>query len=126
MTLNTRSRIILLVVLAAFPALAFTVYSTWDERARAEVHARQELRRFVTLAAHQQAQIIERARQKLVAISLVPSVVVNDAARCNAYLAKLLEKSGGIYHSMGIYGADDVLFCNALPWVGKIVSPDRL
>ena len=27
---------------------------------------------------------------------------------------------------MGIYGADNVLFCNALPWEGKIVSPDRL
>jgi diguanylate cyclase (GGDEF)-like protein len=126
MTLNTRSRIILLVVLAALPALAFTVYSAWDERARAEVHARQELRRLVTLAAHQQAQIIEGARQTLVAISLVPSVVLNDAVLCNNYLAKLLAKSPGLYHSMGIYGADNVLFCNALPWEGKIVSPDRL
>jgi len=126
MTLNTRSRIILLVVLAALPALVFTFYSTWDERARAEVHARQELRRLVTLAAHQQAQIIEGARQTLVAISLVPSVVLNDAARCSVYLAKLLEKSPGLYHSMGIYDANNVLFCNALPWEGKIVSPDRL
>ncbi len=126
MTLNTRSRIILLVVLAALPALAFTLYSAWDERARAEAHARQELRRLVTLAAHQQAQIIEGARQTLVAMSLVPSVVLNDPARCNEYLAKLLAKSPGLYHSMGIYGADNVLFCNALPWEGKIVSPDRL
>ena len=126
MTLNTRSRIILLVVLAALPALAFTLYSTWDERARAETHARQELRRLVTLAAHQQAQIIEGARQTLVAISLVPPVVLDDAILCNNYLAKLLEKSPGLYHSMGIYDAQNVLYCNALPWQGKIVSPDRL
>jgi len=125
-TLNTRGRIILLVVLAALPALVFTVYSTWDERRRAEVHARQELRRLVTLAAHQQAQIIEGARQTLVAISLVPFAVLNDRARCNEYLAKLLEKSSGLYHSMGIYSADNVLLCNAVPWKGKIVSPDRL
>jgi len=124
--LNTRGRIILLVVLAALPALVFIVYSTQDERTRAEAHARQELRRLVRLAAHQQAQIIEGARQTLVAISLVPSVVLNDAARCNEYLAKLLERSPGLYHSMGIYGADNVLFCNSLPWEGKIVSPDRL
>src|SRR5262245_58029369 len=126
MVLNTRSRIILLVVIAALPALAFTVYSTWDERRRAEEHARQELKRTVTLAAHQQAQIIEGARQTLVAISLVPSAVLNDPKRCNEYLAKLLAQSPGIYHSMGIYGADHVLFCNAVPWEGKIVSPDRL
>ena len=125
-TLNTRGRIVLLVVLAALPALVFTVYSTQDERTRAEAQARQELRRLVRLAAHQQAQIIEGARQTLVAISLVPSVVLNDAARCSEYLAKLLDKSPGLYHSMGIYGADNALFCNALPWKGKIVSPDRL
>lgn len=125
-SLNTRSRIILLVVLAALPALAFTVYSVWDERARAEVHARQELRRLVTLAAHQQAQIIEGARQTLVAISLVPSAVLSNQTRCNEYLAKLLEKSSGLYHSMGIYSTDNVLLCNAVPWQGKIVSPDRL
>ena len=125
-TLNTRGRIILLVVLAALPALAFTTYSTWDARARAEANARQELRRLVTLAAHQQAQIVEGARQTLVAISLVPSVVLNDPAGCNGYLAKLLAQSSGLYHSMGIYGADHVLLCNAVPWTGKIVSPDRL
>ena len=125
-TLNTRGRIVLLVVLAALPALVFTVHSTWDERARAETHARQDLKRLVTLAAHQQAQIIEGARQTLVAISLVPHVVLNDAARCNEYLAKLLEQSTGTYHSMGIYGPDNVLFCNALPWEGKVFSPDRL
>ena len=50
-TLNTRGRIVLLVVLAALPALVFTVYSTQDERTRAEAQARQELRRLVRLAA---------------------------------------------------------------------------
>ena len=125
-TLNIRSRIILLVVLAALPALVLTAYDNWADRARAEVHARQELSRLVKQAALEQAQIIEGARQTLVAISLVPSFVLNDPARCSEYLAKLLEQSTGIYHSMGIYGPDNVLFCNALPWEGKVVSPDRL
>jgi len=124
--LNTRGRIIILVVLSALPALAFIVYSTWDERARAEANARQELRRLVTLAAREQAQVIEGARQTLVAISLVPSVVLNDPVRCSKYLASLLERSPGIYHSMGIYGSDNVLFCNAMEWKGTVYSPDRL
>jgi diguanylate cyclase (GGDEF)-like protein len=125
-TLNIRSRIILLVVMAALPALLFTAYDSWGDRARAEAHARQELSRLVKQAALEQAQIIEGARQTLVAISLVPAFVLNDAARCNEYLAKLLEQSSGLYHSMGIYGPDNVLFCNALPWEGKVFSPDRL
>ncbi len=49
-----------------------------------------------------------------------------EAADARRDLAKLLEQSPGIYHSMGIYGDDDVLFCNALPWEGKVFSPDRL
>jgi diguanylate cyclase (GGDEF)-like protein len=126
MTLNTRGRIVLLVVIAALPALAFILYSTWDERVRAEAQAAQELRRLVRLAAHQQAEIIEGARQTLVAISLVPSVVLNDPPRCNDYLGKLLARSSGLYHSMGIYGADHVLICNGVPWRGKVVSPDRV
>jgi len=125
-TLNTRSRIILLVVLAAMPALALTVYSTWDERARAEASARQDLRLMARLAAQRQAQIIEGARQTLAALSLIPANVRNDQARCNEYLGKLLEKSPGIYHSMGIYRSDNLLLCNAIPWQGSIFSPDRL
>lgn len=125
-TLNTRSRIILLVVLAALPALAFTVYSTWDERRRAEAHARQELSQLAKLAAQRQEQVIKGAEQTLEAIALVPSSVLFDQARCNEYLAKLLRKSLEIYQSLGIYDADDVLICNAVPWQDRIVSPDRL
>ncbi len=125
--LSTRGRIVLLVVLAAVPALALTAYSTWDERARAEFEDRDDLRRLATLAAQRQEQIIAGARQTLVAISLAPSSVQDDQARCNEFLAKLLRaETSGIYHSMGIYNADAVLVCNAVPWQGKVVSPDRL
>ena len=126
MTLNTRSRIILLVVLGALPALVFTIYSTWDERRRAEVHARQELSQLAKLAGQRQEQVIKGAEQTLEAIALVPSTVLFDQVRCNEYLAKLLRNSLEIYQSLGVYDADDVLICNAVPWQGRIVSPDRL
>ena len=125
-TLNTRSRITLLVVLAALPAIAFTVYSTWDERARAERNARQELTRLATLAAQRQGQIIEGARQTLVSVALASSAFLTDRAHCNDYVRRLLENTSDIYHSMGVFGADNVLLCNALPWQGRIVGPDRL
>jgi diguanylate cyclase (GGDEF)-like protein len=124
--LSTRTRIILLVVLASLPALGLTMYSAWDQRARAELHARGELQRLATQAAQQQAQLIEGARQTLVAIAQVPAIMHNDAARCSEYLGKLLESSDHLYHSMGIYSADGLLICNAIPWQGKVYSPDRL
>lgn len=124
--LSTRGRIILLVVLAALPALALTVYSSWNERVRSELQARDDLRRLAKLEAQRQEQIFEGARQTLAAISMVPASVRGDQARCNEFLAKLQAQSSGLYHSMGIYRADGLLLCNAIPWQGKIFSVDRL
>lgn len=103
---STRGRIVLLVVLAALPALLLTVYSSWDERTRSESHARDNLRRLAARAAQRQEQIIEGARQTLAAISLALAGSQDDQARCYEYLAKLLAQSAGIFHSMGTYRAD--------------------
>lgn len=103
---NTRGRIVLLVVLAALPALLLTVYGFLDERTGSESHARDNLRRLAASAAQRQEQVIEGARQTLVAISLALAGSQDDQARCIEYLAKLLAQSAGIYHSMGIYRAN--------------------
>lgn len=124
--LSTRGRIILLVILAGLPALALTVYSTWDERARAQLQAQDNMQRLATQAAQRQQQVIENAKQTLVAIALNPASAQADQKGCNAFLAELLARSSGIYHSMGIYRADALLICNAIPWQGDIYSPDRL
>jgi len=121
--LSTRTRIVLLVLLASLPTLAVTGYSTRDERARARLQAEDNLKRLATMAAQRQEQIVESARQTLVAITQAP---VGDTARCNTFLAQLHAQSNGIYHSMGIYRTDALLICNALPWQGDIYSPDRL
>lgn len=124
--LSTRGRIVLLVALAGLPALALTAYNTWDERSRLELQALDTLHRLATQAAQRQQQVIESAKQTLAAISLHPASAMTDQESCNEFLAKLLKKSSGIYHSMGIYRADAVLVCNAVPWQGTVVSPDRL
>lgn len=125
-SLSTRGRIVLLVALAGLPALALTTYSTWDERSRLELQAQDTLRRLATQAAQRQQQVIESAKQTLAAVSLHPASALADQKSCNQFLAELQKKSSEIYHSMGIYRADAVLICNAVPWQGKVVSPDRL
>jgi diguanylate cyclase (GGDEF)-like protein len=124
--LSMRGRLIVLVLFAALPALVLISYNTWDARVKAAAHARENLQRLVTQAAQQQAQIVEGARQTLVAIAQAPFALHDDFARCNQYLAGILARSSGIYHSMGIYRADGLLVCNAVPWQGRIFSPDRL
>lgn len=49
--LSTRGRIILLVVLAALPTLAITIYGSRDERVRATMDAREDLQSLAKLAA---------------------------------------------------------------------------
>jgi sensor c-di-GMP phosphodiesterase-like protein len=68
--LSIRARLVLLIILTALPGLAIILYSTWDERLRAELQGWDNLQRLATLEAQRQEQIIEGARQTLVAISM--------------------------------------------------------
>src|SRR2546428_10554349 len=80
--LKTRARILVLVILAALPALLFTVYSAIERRASEERQARAELRRLVKLAAMQQWQVVEGARQMMVASSQILLTLLGDRKRC--------------------------------------------
>jgi diguanylate cyclase (GGDEF)-like protein len=123
--LSTRGRITLLVLLVFLPAMALAVYNAFRERAGAEATARRDLKRIAVLAAHQQQQIVEGARQTLIAISQVPSAVHRDQQACNAFLAGLVKDNTGLYHSMGLYSADGEIVCSGLPWQGKLYGTGR-
>jgi diguanylate cyclase (GGDEF)-like protein len=124
--LKTRARIMLLVILAALPALLLTVYSTLERRAAAETQARAEIRRLVKLAAMQQGQVIEGARQMMGASSQVLPALLRDPRGCSEFFVRLLRLNRGIYHSMGLYLANGELFCNAVTWRDRIYGGDRL
>ena len=123
--LSTRSRLILLVIASALPALGLTVYSAFEEREAAKAGARADLIRLTRLAAREQEQIIEGVRQTMVASAQVLTALQSDQAGCQRYLARLLAQNRGRYHSMGIFALDGELICNAIPWKGRIYSGDR-
>ena len=61
---SIRARIMVLVVLAALPTLAVTLYRAWTARAHAIVSdAQVDIQRLATLAAQQQERIVEGARR---------------------------------------------------------------
>jgi len=124
--LRTRTQIIILVILAALPALLLTVYHALEQRASAEAQARVEIQRLVKLAAMQQREVVEGARQMLAASSQALAALNSDPRRCTEYFADLLRKNSATYHSMGLFRADGELFCNAVTWRAKIYGGDRL
>jgi diguanylate cyclase (GGDEF)-like protein len=124
--LKTRGRILLLVVLAALPALVLTVYSAVERRGSEETQARAELVRLVRLAAMQQWQVVEGARQMMVASSPILLSLLEDPQRCTQYFAGLLAQNRNTYHSMGLFTEDGQLFCNSSTWREKVYAGDRL
>jgi len=124
--LKTRARILILVVLAAFPALILTVYSAIERRAEEERQARAELVRLVKLAAMQQWQVVEGARQMMVASSQILLTLLGDKQRCTQYFANLLAQNRDSYHSLGLFAEDGKFFCNAATWRDSTYGGDRL
>jgi diguanylate cyclase (GGDEF)-like protein len=126
-SLGLRGRVALLVGLAALPALALTLHSALEVRARAEAEAREMLNGVSLHEAQVQEQVLDGARQTLVAMSLPLRAFLRrgDAAGCHAYLAELLQQARELYHSMGIFRPDGELFCNAVPFTGTVRVPDR-
>ena len=101
----------LLLILAALPALALTVYNSFDQRSSAASQARSDLVNLARIGAQQQFQIIEGAKQLLIGFSLVPADLRNERARCNDYVRQVLQKTAGLYSSMGLYGPDGEVKC---------------
>jgi len=125
-SLRTRARILVLVILAALPALILTVYSAIERRGSEARQARAELVRLVKLAAMQQWQVVEGARQMMVASSPILLTLLEDGQRCTQYFASLLAQNRNSYHSMGLFAESGELFCNAATWRAKVYSGDRL
>jgi diguanylate cyclase (GGDEF)-like protein len=124
--LRTRARILILVVLAALPALLLTVYSAVERRESEGQQARAELTRLVKLAALQQWQVVESARQMMAASLPILLTLVDDKERCRRYFRDLLEQNRDSYHAMGLFDADGYLLCNAASSREKVYSGDRL
>lgn len=110
--LSTRSRLILLVALCASPALVLTLYNATEQRAMAEAHAREDLQRLARLAATQQEQIIEGARQMMVPFAQTIGPLLRDQRACDQYFSNVLAGTRGLYLAMGVARVDGELFCS--------------
>jgi len=120
---SLRSRLMLLVALALCPTAAMTIYSGWQDRMLAVRVAQDNLQRLTRLAAANEAQSLERARQILVDLSSVPDLVAGQRP-CQALLAAVLKKNPG-YANFGLIQPNGDVNCSAVPSAAPVNLADR-
>ncbi len=120
---SLRSRLMLLVALAITPIAIMTVLGGVREREAAIRASEENLQRLTGLAAANEAQSLERARQILVDLVSVPDLM-GPRDRCNALLADVLDRNEG-YVNFGLIRLDGEVTCSAVPMLHPVNLGDR-
>jgi signal transduction histidine kinase/ActR/RegA family two-component response regulator len=120
---SLRSRLMLLVALAITPIAIMTVMNGVRERDRAIKASEENLRRLTGLAAANEAQSIESARQILIDLASVPDLM-KGPAKCNALLADVLDRNDG-YVNFGLVQLNGDVSCSAVPLLHPVNLSDR-
>ncbi len=118
-----RSRLMLLVALAITPIAVMTVLSGIREREHAIHESEQNLRRLTGLAAANEAQSIDGARQILVDLSSVPDLL-STPEKCSQLLADVMDRNEG-YVNFGLIQMNGDVTCSAVPMLHPVNLGDR-
>lgn len=120
---SLRSRLILLVALAITPSMMMTAYTGWRERQQAIKTAEANLQRLTNLAAANEAQSIKNARQILMDLSGVPSLL-DGPDKCKALLQTVLRKNPD-FANFGLIQLNGDVTCSAVPSSRPVNLADR-
>jgi signal transduction histidine kinase/ActR/RegA family two-component response regulator len=124
LTLNSlRSRLMLLVALALMPLAVMTILSGIREREHAIEASEENLRRLTGMAAANEAQSIEGARQILVDLASVPDLM-GDTAKCTSLLSDVLDRNEG-FVNFGLIQLNGDVTCSAVPLLHPVNLGDR-
>jgi len=120
---SLRSRLLLIVALAIAPSVLMTLYTGWKERQNAIATAQENLQRLTKLAAVNEAQSINSARQLLMDLSDVPDLRASTK-QCTALMRRVLSKNPG-YVNLGLIQLNGDVICSAVPSDTKVNLADR-
>ena len=122
---SLRSRLLLLIFLAAIPALALTLYTNLEERQLRKALVQEHAMRLSRLVSADYERLIEDARQLLVSLARFPAVRDGHVAACNALFADLLTRQSS-YANLGVIDSDGNVICTAVPITDQIYLGDRV
>ena len=118
-----RSRLMLLVALAITPIAVMTVLSGVREREHAIHESEQNLRRLTGLAAANEAQSIDGARQILVDLASVPDLL-STPEKCSQLLSDVMDRNEG-FVNFGLIQLNGDVTCSAVPMLHPVNLGDR-
>jgi diguanylate cyclase (GGDEF)-like protein/PAS domain S-box-containing protein len=121
---SLRIRLILLVLLAAVPALALTLFTGWEERNASALAAQHDALNLATLASADQDLLVESTRHLLISLARLPELRQDDPAACSALFADLFEQYP-LYANLIAVKPNGDLWCSAVPPSGAINFDDR-
>jgi len=120
---SLRSRLMLLVALAITPLAVMTILSGIREREHAIHQSEENLRRLTGMAAANEAQSLEGARQILVDLASVPDLM-SDTAKCTSLLSDVLDRNEG-FVNFGLIQLNGDVTCSAVPLLHPVNLGDR-
>ncbi len=83
------TRLILLVLIAALPAIGIQAYNEFALRADGERRAVDEARRLLALIQDEQRRVVEGVREVLTTVAQAASLIGTDGGRCQPFLDRL-------------------------------------
>src|SRR5262245_44545043 len=110
---SLRTRLLLLVLLAAIPALVLTLYTNLEERQLRKALVQEHAMRLARLISADYERLIEDARQLVVSLARLPAVRDRNRTACNALFTDLLTQHAS-YANLGVIDADGPVLCSAL------------
>jgi signal transduction histidine kinase len=121
---SLRTRLLLLVLLAAIPALGLALYTNLEERQLRKELVYEHAMRLSRLVSADHERLIEDTRQLLTTLAHLPAVRDRNPAACSALFADLLAQRSS-YANLGVIDADGDIFCSALPMTDPVYAGDR-
>jgi PAS domain S-box-containing protein len=110
---SLRTRLVLLVLLAAVPAFGLMLYTGFEQHRGATAEALRDAERLVRIAAGDQEELIDDTRRLLTALAHLPAVRQYQAEPCRALFVDLSTYAG--YVNLGAATPNGDVFCSALP-----------
>lgn len=108
-----RFRLMVFALAVFVPMVGLVLYGDWEQSRSATAEARSKALRLVQLAAAEQEQFAEAARQFLVALAHLPIIKDADKENCDYFLSEVLSAQPA-YSNLGVIMVDGRVLCSAV------------
>jgi two-component system cell cycle sensor histidine kinase/response regulator CckA len=109
-----RTRLLLLVLISALPALGIIIYSGFQQSSQAIKMAKSDALQIVKNFSYDHERTVESARQFLMTLAKVPDIRNMNAATSNNLLSQLL-KQNPLYSTLFVVNAEGLVCATGLP-----------